>query len=78
MVTSSPTSIGFTALTVMRLSFSGSGGNQVWSLNQFYSVDFSKSRIVVKKCVFKNTQSRIAPVVVVDSVLGPPRLAQHT
>ena len=25
---------------------------QVWSLTQFYSVDFSKSRIVVKKCVF--------------------------
>ena len=26
---------------------------QVWSLTQFYSVDFSKSRIDVKKCVFK-------------------------
>ena len=25
---------------------------QVWSLPQFYSVDFSKSRIDVKKCVF--------------------------
>ena len=25
---------------------------QVWSLNQFYSVDFSQSRINVKKCVF--------------------------
>ena len=25
---------------------------QVWSLAQFYSVDFSKSRIDVKKCVF--------------------------
>ena len=25
---------------------------QVWSLTQFYSVDFSKSRIGVKKCVF--------------------------
>ena len=26
--------------------------NQVWSLTQFYSVDFSQSRIGVKKCVF--------------------------
>ena len=26
--------------------------NQVWSLTQFYSVDFSKSRIDVQKCVF--------------------------
>ena len=25
--------------------------NQVWSLTQFYSVDISKSRIGVKKCV---------------------------
>ena len=25
---------------------------QVWSLTQFYSVDFSKSRIGVKKCIF--------------------------
>ena len=26
--------------------------SQVWLLTQFYSVDFSKSRIGVKKCVF--------------------------
>ena len=26
--------------------------DQVWSLTRFYSVDFSKSRIDVKKCVF--------------------------
>ena len=26
--------------------------NQVWSLTQFYSVDFSPSRIRVRKCVF--------------------------
>ena len=26
--------------------------NQVWSLAQFYSVDFSQSRIGVSKCVF--------------------------
>ena len=34
----------------------GEGGasvvSQVWSLTQFYSVDFSQSRIGVKKCVF--------------------------
>ena len=28
------------------------GKEQVWSLAQFYSVDFLKSRIDVKKCVF--------------------------
>ena len=27
-------------------------GPQVWSLTQLYSVDFSRSRIGVKKCVF--------------------------
>ena len=27
-------------------------GYQVWSLTQFYSVDFSQSRNGVKKCVF--------------------------
>ena len=46
---------------------------QVWSLTQFYSVDFSKSRIGVHKCVFNK---RIIKVCV--SVLGPPRLAWHT
>ena len=30
----------------------GSGVAQVWSLTQFYSVDFSQSRVGVKKCVF--------------------------
>ena len=28
------------------------GWVQVWSLTQFYSVDFSQSKIGVKKCVF--------------------------
>ena len=27
-------------------------GTQVWSLTQFFSVDFSKSKIGVKKCLF--------------------------
>ena len=31
--------------------FLQSVGSQVWSLTQFYSVDFSQSRISVKKCV---------------------------
>ena len=32
----------------LRQAFDG----QVWSLPQFYSVDFSKSRVGVKKCVY--------------------------
>ena len=52
------------------------GGTQVWSLTQFYSVDFSKSRIGVKKCVFNKRTIKFASVVV-DGVLGPPRLAGH-
>ena len=51
---------------------------QVWSLTLFDSVDFSKSRIGVNKWVlWVNAQSRFASVVV-DGVLGPLRLAQHT
>ena len=51
------------------------GVKQVWSLTQFYSVDFSKSRINVKKSAFStNAQSKFASVVV-DGVLGPQRLA---
>ena len=45
---------------------------QVWSLTQFHSVDYSKSRIAVKKSTFStNAQSRFASVVV-DGVLEPP------
>ena len=52
--------------------------NRSGSLTQFYSGDFSKSRIGVKKCVFnKRTMSRFASAVV-DGVLGPPRIARHT
>ena len=50
---------------------------QVWSLTQFYSVDFSKSRIDVKSAFSTNAHSMFASVVV-DGVLGPPRLARHT
>ena len=50
---------------------------QFWSLTQFFSVDFSQSRRGVKKYVFNNAKSRFASVVV-DGVLGPPRLAGHT
>ena len=52
-------------------------GYQVWSLTQFYSVDFSQSRIGEKSAFSTNAQSRFASVVV-DGVLGPPRLAQYT
>ena len=49
--------------------------HQVWSLTQFYSVDFSKSRISVKSAFSTNAQSRFGSVVV-DGVLEPPhRLA---
>ena len=50
---------------------------QVWSLTQFYSIDFSLSRIGVKCAFSRNAQSRF-PSAVVDGVLGPPRLARHT
>ena len=33
--------------------------NQVWSRTQFYSVDFSKSRIDVKKCVFNKPTIKV-------------------
>ena len=33
--------------------------HKVWSLNQFYSVDFSKSRIGVKKCVFSERTIKV-------------------
>ena len=36
-----------------------SGFDQVWSLTQLYSVDFSKSRIDVKKCVFKKRTIKV-------------------
>ena len=51
--------------------------NQGWSLTQSYSVDFSQSKIIVKSAFSTNAQSRFASLVV-DGVLGPPRLARHT
>ena len=50
---------------------------QVWSLTQFYSVDFSQSRISVKSAFSTSAQSRFASAVF-DSVPGPLRLAWHT
>ena len=44
------------------------GFEQVWSLTQFYFVDFSKSRISVKKCV-QQTHNQGFASVVVDGVL---------
>ena len=35
-------------------------GEQVWSLTQFYSVDFSQSRMGVKKCVFNKHTIRVS------------------
>ena len=33
--------------------------DQVWLLAQFYSVDFSKSRVSVKKCVFNKRTIKV-------------------
>ena len=57
---------------------SGSGKGQVWSLTQFYSVDFSKSRIGVKSAFSTNAQSMSASMSVIDGAQGPPGLARHT
>ena len=38
--------------------FSWQGQNQVWLITLFYSVDFSQSRIGVKKCVFNKRTKR--------------------
>ena len=58
----SPTSEGMAFADLMAVLVnlaeeeSGLGHVQVWSLTQFYSVDFSKSRIGVNKCVlYKRT-----------------------
>ena len=37
----------------------GPGFPQVWSLTQFYSVDFSQSRIGVKMCVFNERTFKV-------------------
>ena len=58
---------------------SETGDGQVSSLTQFYSVDFSQSRIIVKKCVFDKRTIKRCAAAVFDDVLGPLRLsAQHT
>ena len=44
---------------------------QVWSLTKLYSVDFSQSRIGVKKCIFNKRTIKV-------NVLGPPRLVRYT
>ena len=51
------------------------GGTQVWSLTQFYSVDFSKSRIDVNKCVFNKRTIKV--LVGMFGVLGPLHIARH-
>ena len=66
-----------TRVVVVPSRWRKAGAEQVWSLTQFYSVDFLQSSIGVKSAFSTNTQSRVASVVV-DGVLGPPRLARHT
>ena len=53
---------------------SGLTKTQVWSLTQFYSVDFSQSRIGVNSAFSTNAQSRFAPAVL-ECVLRPLGLA---
>ena len=36
------------------------GKNQVWSLTQLYSVDFSKARIGVRKCIFNKRTIKVS------------------
>ena len=50
---------------------------QFWSITQFFSADFSLSRIDSKKCVFNKCTTKVASAVL-GVVLGPPHLAQHT
>ena len=38
------------------------GRSRVWPLTQFYSVDFSKSRIGVKKCVFNKRTIKVCVI----------------
>ena len=47
-------------------------------LMQFYSVDFSLSRIIIKKCVFNKRTIKVCVSAVFDGVIKPLRLAQHT
>ena len=46
--------------------------NQVWSQTQFYSVDFSKSWIGVKKCVFHKHTIKVCVSCCLHVTLGPP------
>ena len=39
---------------------------QVWSLTQFYSVDFSKLRIDVKKCVFNKRNQGLRQLLLME------------
>ena len=57
-----------------------SGTHQVRSLTQLYSVDFSKSRISVKKCFFNKRTIKVCETVnqvVVDGVLTSAPSAAH-
>ena len=58
-------------------SSSGTLMNQVGSLTQLYSVDFSQSSISVKSVFSTSARSRFASVEV-HGVLGPLHLARHT
>ena len=50
---------GLTDLMFYVIVFMQMTDEQVWSLSQFYSVDFSQSRIGVKKCVFNKRTIKV-------------------
>ena len=42
-----------------KVALAAADASQVWSLTKFYSVDFSQSRIGVKKCVFNKRTIKV-------------------
>ena len=50
---------GLTDLMFYVIVFMQMTDEQVWSLSPFYSVDFSQSRIGVKKCVFNKRPIKV-------------------
>ena len=51
--------LGPSACDEARLEGTEIASGQVWSLTQFYSVDFSKSRMDVKQCVFNKRTIKV-------------------
>ena len=63
---------------LMAFSASVEAVAQVWSLTQFYSVDFPQSRIGVKKGVFNKLTFKVLRQCFLNTVLGHLHLVRHT